>query len=170
MTTWRSSTGNEYPVPKTVDVEGLRMQIPSPESPLARWRINLRECLSYTTLVTCPDMVSFDMNKDWTDMQCTERLTTLQETHNLRKGTIPASVFAVAITHFTSLALHEGQKASESIEDDSHYPPLCHENVDELGLRPRLLAGKLVRNKKILFLTDSGALIYRKPDSKGKSK
>lgn len=123
MTTWTSSTGNEYPVPKMVDVEGLRMEIPSPGSPLARWRINLRECLSYTTLVTRPDMVSFDMNKDRTDMQCIERLASLQETHKLREGTIPASVFAVAITHFTGLALDESQKASESIEDDSHCPP-----------------------------------------------
>ena len=124
MTTWKSSAGKEYPVPKVVDVEGLRMEIPSPESPVARWRINLRERFSYTTLVTCPDMVSFDMNRDWTDMQCIERLATLQETHNLREGTIPASVFAVATTHFASLALDEGQKASGSIEDDSHYPPL----------------------------------------------
>lgn len=33
-----------------------------------------------------------------------------------------------------------------------------------------MLAGKLVRNKKMLFLTDSGAPIYRKRDSKGKNR
>ena len=57
-------------VPKMVGTEGLRMEIPHPDTPLARWRINLRECLSYTILVTCPDVMSHNVNKGWTDTQC----------------------------------------------------------------------------------------------------
>ena len=49
-------------VPKMVGLEGLRMEIPHPDTPLARWRINLRECLSYTILVTCPDVMSYIMS------------------------------------------------------------------------------------------------------------
>ena len=86
------------------------MEIPSPDAPLARWRINLRECLSYTILVNCPDIMSRHVNKDWTDMQCIEMLEKLQNEYHLREGTIPASVFAVAINHFTARALDEGQR------------------------------------------------------------
>ena len=49
-------------VTETVGFEGLRMEIPNPDTPLARWRVNLRECLSYTILVTCPDVMSYDVN------------------------------------------------------------------------------------------------------------
>ena len=73
------------------------MEIPHPDTPLARWRVNLRECLSYTILVTCPDMMGYSVNQGWTDMQCIEKLENLQTVHNLREGTIPADVFAVAI-------------------------------------------------------------------------
>ena len=150
-------------VPKMVSFEGLRMEIPHPDSPLARWRVNLRECLSYTILVTCPDMMSYSVNQDWTDMQCIEKLQTV---HNLREGTIPADVFAVAITHFTARALDEGQKASQSMEEGEHHVSQTHENVESRGLRPRLLSGDLNRSRKVLLLTDSGALIYRKQKRK----
>ena len=50
------------------------MEIPLPDTPLTRWRVNLRECLSYTILVTCLDMMSYSVNQDWTDMQCIEKL------------------------------------------------------------------------------------------------
>ena len=71
MEIWKSknakASAEGWPVPKMVGLEGLRMEIPSPDTPLARWRINLRECLSYTILVTCPDIMSHHVNKDWTD-------------------------------------------------------------------------------------------------------
>ena len=107
-------------VPKMLGFEGLRMEIPNPDTPLARWRINPRGCLSYTVLVTCPDIMSYDVNKEWTDMQCIEMLENIQAAHNLSEGTIPASVFAVAITHFTARALDEGQKASQSMQEGGH--------------------------------------------------
>ena len=106
------------------------MEIPNPDTPLSRWRINLRERLSHTILVTCPDVMSHHVNKDWTDMQCIEMLERPQDEYKLREGTIPASVFAVAITHFTARALDEGQKASQSMEEGEHPVPLTHEDVE----------------------------------------
>ena len=83
MEIWKSPNAKEsaegWPVPKMVGIERLRMEIPSPDTPLARWRINLRGCLSYTILVTCPDVMSRHVNKDWTDMQCIEMLERLQD-------------------------------------------------------------------------------------------
>ena len=143
------------------------MEIPNPDAPLARWRINLRECLSYTILVNCPDFMSHDVNKDWTDMQCIEVLEKLQNQYHLREGTIPASVFAVAINHFTARALDEGQKASQSAEEGGQPTPLIHENVESWGLRPKLPAPQLIRKRKVLLLADSGAMIYRRPPKKG---
>ena len=138
------------------------MEIPRPDTPLARWRINLRERLSYTILVTCPDIMSYNVNKDWMDMQCIEKLESFQTAHHLSEGTIPADVFAVATIHFTARALDEGQKASQSTEEGEHHVSQTHENVEPWGLRPRLLSPKLVRMKKVLLLTDSGAPIYRR--------
>ena len=136
------------------------------DSPLARWRLNLRERLSYTILVTCPDMMSYSVNQDWKDMQCTEALENLQSVHDLSEGTIPADVFAVAITHFTARALGEGQMASQSMEEGGHHVSQTHEDVESWGLRPRLISADLIRSKKVLLLMDSGALIYRKQKSK----
>ena len=128
----------EWDVPKMVKFVGLRMEIPHPDSPLAQWRLNFRECISYTILVTCPELMTYSMNQDWTDTQCIETLD-FQESHELREGTIPADVFAVAITHFTARALDEGQKASQSMEEGEHHVSQTHENVELRGLRPRLL-------------------------------
>ena len=72
-------------------------------------------------------------------------------------------VFAVAITHFTARALDEGQKASQSMEEGEHHMSLTHEDVESWGLRPRLLPPKFIRMRKVLLLTDSGAIIYRRP-------
>ena len=65
-------------------------------------------------------MMSYAVNKDMTDTQCIEMLTTLQQNNQLCQGTVPADVFAVAITHFTARALDEGQKASQSMEEGEH--------------------------------------------------
>ena len=148
-------------VPKMVGFEGLRMEIPHPDAPLARWRINLRGCLSYTILVTCPDIMSYSVNKEWMDMQCIGKLENFQIAYHLSEGTIPANVFAVAITHFTARALDEGPKASQSMEEGEQHVSQIHENVESWGLRPRLLSPKPTRMKKVLLLTDSGALIYQ---------
>ena len=150
-------------VPQMVGIESLRMEIPSPDTPLARWRINLRECLSYTFLVICPGLMSHEFNKEWTDMQCIGVLEQLQDTYNLCEGTIPASVFAVAINHFTTHALDEGHNASQSADGGDHPALLTHEDVESWGLRPRLPPPRLIRKRKIFLLTDSGALIYRRP-------
>ena len=61
-----------------VGLEGIRMDIPNPDTPLARWRSCLRESLSYTILVTCPDLMINEVNKDWTDMHCVEMLEKVQ--------------------------------------------------------------------------------------------
>ena len=90
----------------------------------------------------------------------------LQTAHNLREGTIPADVFAVAITHFTARAPDEGQKASQTMEENEHHVSQTHEDVESRGLRPRLLSPDLILSKKVLLLTDAGALTYRKQKSK----
>ena len=113
-----------------VEREGLRLEIDNPDTPLARWRINLRECLSYTVLVTCPDIMSHEVKKDWTDMQCIEKLGLLQNEFDLIQGTIPASVFAVAINHFTAHALDEGQKAIQSADGGDRTATITHEDVE----------------------------------------
>ena len=87
------------------------MEIPHPESLLARWGLNLRGGFSYTISFTCPDLMSYNV-KDWTDMQCIETLANFQRRHKLWEGTIPADAFAVAITHFTARALDEGQRSA----------------------------------------------------------
>ena len=172
LMTWKSKSAKASDegrqVPKMVGIGGLRMEIPNPDAPLARWRINLRECSSYTFLVNCSDLMSHEVNKDWTDMRCSEVLEQIQDTYGLCEGTIPASVFAVAINHFTARALDEGQKASQSAERGDHPAPLTHEGVESRGLRPRLLPARLFRKRKIFLLTDSGALIYRRPPPKKK--
>ena len=137
------------------------MQLPHNDSPLARWRINLRECLSYTILVNCPEQIHY-VNENLTDMQCVELLDTLQQNHNLVEGAIPTSVFTVAITHYTTLALDEGLKASASIEDGVGPISQLHDNVEEWGLRPRLLSTELIRKRTVILLTDSGAIIHRR--------
>ena len=171
LTTWKSKSAKEgdegWPVPIMVGLEGLRMEITSPDTPLARWRINLRECLSYTILVNCPDTMSHDVNKDWTDMQCIGVLEKLQSEYHLHEGAIPASVFAVAINHFTARAWDEGQKASQSAEQGGQPTPITHESVESWGLRPRLLTPQFIRKRKIILLTNSGAMIYRRPPKKG---
>ena len=138
MELWKSPGAKEsakgWEVPKMVGIEGLRMEIPHPDTPLARWRVNPRKCLSYTDLVTCPDVMSHNVNKDWTDMQCIKMLERLQGEYTLREGTISASVFAAAITHFTSRALDEGQKASQSMEEGEHHMSLT-QDVESWGLR-----------------------------------
>ena len=101
--------------PVMVGIEGIRVDIPDPDTPLARWRSNLRESLSYSILVTNPDLMIHDVKKDWTDIQCIEMLGVVQQEHQLVEGTIPACVYAAAINYFTNRALDEGQKAS-SIE------------------------------------------------------
>ena len=90
-----------------------------------------------------------------------------QDEYHLREGTIPASVFAVAINHFTASALDEGQKASQSAEQGGHPMPLTHEDVESWGLRPRLPSPHFIRKRKIFLLTDPGAMIYRRPPKKG---
>ena len=45
--------------------------------------------------------------------------------------------------------------------------PLTHESVESWGLRPRLPTPQFIRKQKILLLTDSGAMIYRRPPKKG---
>ena len=136
------------------------MQLPHNDSPLARWRINLRECLSYTILVTCPEQI-YSLNEKLTDAQCVEVLESVQSRHHLVEGTIPASVFTVAISHYTTLALDEGMKASESIEEGTTALNHLHDDVDKWGLRPRLLSADLIRKRIVILLTDSGAIIYR---------
>ena len=96
-------------------------------------------------------------------MQCIEMLERLQAENKLHEGTIPASVFAAAITHFTARAVDEGQKASQSMEEGEHHVSLTHEDVESWGPRPRLMSSKFVRVRKIILLTDPGAIIYRKP-------
>ena len=113
---WKSKKGNTHDHPVMVGLEGIRMDIPNPDTPLARWRSCLRESLSYTILVTSPDLMINEVKKDWTDMQCIEMLELVQSGHSLVEGTIPACVYAVAINYFTNRALDEGQKASRSIE------------------------------------------------------
>ena len=44
---WRSQKGNVHMIPVMVGIEGIRVDIPDPDTPLARWRSNLRESLSY---------------------------------------------------------------------------------------------------------------------------
>ena len=100
-------------------------------------------------------------------MQCIEMLERPQDEYKLREGTIPASVFAVAITHFTARALDEGQKASQSMEEGEHPVPLTHEDVESWGLRPKLPSPQFIRKRKILLLTDPGAMIYRRPSKNG---
>ena len=109
------------------------MQLPHNDSPLARWRINLRECLSYTILVNCPDQI-FSLSEKLTDAQCIDHLENVQSRHHLVEGTIPASVFTVAISRYTNLALDEGMKASESIEEGTAATNHLHEDVEKWGV------------------------------------
>ena len=85
----------------------------------------------------------------------------------MREGTIPASVCAVAINHFTARALDQSQKVSQSAEQGGHPMPLTHESVESWGLGPRLPTPQFIRKRKILLLTDPGAMIYRRPPKKG---
>ena len=138
MTTWTAAVSKKvHPVPIMTSFEGIRMQLPHNDSPLARWRINLRECLSYTILVTCPDQI-FSLNEKLTDAQCIDHLENVQGRHHLVEGTIPASVFTIVISHYTTLALDEGMRASESIEEGANALNHLHEDVEKWGLRPRL--------------------------------
>ena len=95
-------------MPAMIGIEGIRVDIPDPDTPLARWRYNLRESLSYSILVTSPDVMIHDVKKDWTDIQCIEMLGMVQQEHQLVEGTIPACVYAAAINYFTNRALDEG--------------------------------------------------------------
>ena len=90
---WIAKSKREWKVPVMVGLEGIRMEIPSPDALLARWRINLRERLSYTILVACPDLMIHDVNKDWTDMRCIDMLDKVHTGHKLIEGTIPACVY-----------------------------------------------------------------------------
>ena len=168
---WIAKSKKEWKVPVMIGLEGIRMEIPNPDTPLARWRNNLRECLSYTILVTCPDLMIHDVNKDWTDMHCIDMLDKVQAGHKLIEGTIPASVYAVAINYFTARALDEGQNSSQSIEEGGNPVPLNqeYENVESWGLRPELLAPEIIRRRKVIVLSDSGSMIYRRPNKKNKA-
>ena len=167
---WIAKSKKEWKVPVMVGLEGIRVEIPNPDTPLARWRNNLRECLSYTILVTCPDLTLHDVNKDWTDMHCIDMLE-VQPGHKLIEGAIPASVHAVAINYFTARGLHEGHKASQSIEGGGNPVPLHqeYENVESWGLRPKLPAPEIIRRRKVIVLSDSGSMIYRRPGKKKKA-
>ena len=101
-------------------------------------------------------------------MQCTDMLEKVRIGHKLHEGTIPASVYAVAINYFTARALDEGQKASQSIERGGNPVPLHqeYENRESWGLRPKLLALEIIRRQKVFVLSDSGAMIYRRPGQK----
>ena len=172
LTSWTSKKGNNWNLPVMVGLEGIRMDIPNPDTPLARWRSNLRESLSYTILVTCPDLMINEVNKDWTDMHCVEMLEKVQRGHYLVEGTIPASVYAVAINYFTARALDEGQKASQSIESSARATPhpsfKDDEDVESWGLRPKLPDPEVIRKRKVILLTDSGSMIYRRKKRKVK--
>lgn len=161
MTTWTATKSKQvHKTPIMTSFEGIRMQVPHNDSPLARWRINLRECLSYTILVTCPEQI-YRLSEKLTDAQCVEVLESVQSRHSLVEGTIPARVFTVVIPHYTTLALDEGMRASESIEEGANALNHLHEDVEKWGLRPRLLCTDLIRKRIVILLTDSGALIYR---------
>ena len=134
-------------VPAMIGIEGIRVDIPDPDTPLARWRYNLRESLSYSILVTNPDVMIHDVKKDWTDIQCIEMLGVIQQEHQLVEGTIPACVYAAAINYFTNRALDEGLANNDEVES--------------WGLRPKLPPPEIIRKRKVILLTDSGSLIYR---------
>ena len=105
-----------------------------------------------------------EVNKDLTDAHCVEMLEKVQRGHFLVEGTIPASVYAVAINYFTALALDEGQKASQSIEAAIAIPHTsCKDNegVESWGLRPKLPDPEIIRKRKVIILSDSGSLVYR---------
>ena len=106
-------------------------------------------------------------------MQCIEMLERVQDGHFLVEGTIPACVYAVAINYFTNRALDEGQKASQSIESStraaSTHPSFKDDEEVELwGLRPKLPDSEIIRKRKVILLTDSGSLVYRKKGNKVK--
>ena len=161
-----------------VGLEGIRMDIPNPDTPLARWRSCLRESLSYTILVTSPDLMINEVRKDWTDMQCIEVIGRAQEGHSLVEGKIPACVYAVAINYFTNRALDDCQTASQSIESSLHAATNLaslkdpsfkdDEEVESWGLRPKLPDPEIIRKRKVILLTDSGSLVYRKNGNKVK--
>ena len=144
---WMAKTGNVHMLPAMVGIEGIRVDIPDPDTPLARWRYNLRESLSYSILVTNPDALIHEVRKDWTDIQCIEMLGVIQRDHRLVEGTIPACVYAAAINYFTNRAFNES--------------PAIYDEVESWGLRPRLPPPEIIRKRKVILLTDSGSLLYR---------
>ena len=107
-------------------------------------------------------------------MHCIDMLEKVQRGHKLVEGTIPASVYAVAINYFTARALDEGQKASQSIESTSlgNPDPLLQdcEDVESWGLRPKLSDPEIIRRRKVIPLSDSGSMIYRRPAKKTTTK
>ena len=156
-----------------IGLEGIRMDIPSPDTPLARWRSCLRESLSYTILATSPDLMINEVRKGWTDMQCIEMLERVLDGHFLVEGTIPACVYAVAINYFTNRALDGGQQASQSIESStraaSTHPSFKDdEEVESWGLRPKLPDPEIIRKREVILLSDSRSLVYRKNGNKVK--
>ena len=176
LTSSVSRSKKKWDLPVMIGLEGIRMEIPNPDTPLARWRSNLRESLSYTILVTCPDLMINEVNKDWTDMHCIDMLEKVQRGHKLVEGTIPASVYAVAINYFTVRALDEGQKASQSIESTTLGNPDPQtaivqdcEYVESWGLRPKLTDPGTIRKRKVILLSDSGSMRYRRPGKNNKS-
>ena len=144
---WVAKSGNVHMVPAMIGIEGIRVDIPDPDTPLARWRYNLRESLSYSILVTSPDVMIHDVKKDWTDIQCIEMLSMIQQEHQLVEGTIPACVYAAAINYFTNRALDESLANNDEVES--------------WGLRPKLPPPEIIRKRKVILLTDSGSLLYR---------
>ena len=134
---------------------------------------------TYLMLLYNPDVfIDKPEMKDWTDSMFIDELKKEQAKDIVNTCLIPASVYKAAIEHYSFKSLHN--KLRMEVECDQ-----IDANVERFALRPMLTdpsdfdkedrapgsadcwAQKAIRNSTILFLGDSGSLIYN-PNGKTK--
>jgi len=123
---------------------------------LAKWRINLREALSYTILVTAPSLMNQGVCHSWTDEQCTNLLAQLQEKYQLTTGVVPAGTYATAARYLADCFMNpKGDSpgmGKRSLGMDAV--------IDRMGRRLVLNKTSDIRHHRIGVLSDSGTHIY----------
>ena len=154
--------------------EGVRLNLKGEYGPLARWPINLRDHYSYLMLLHNPDVFTDKPEmKDWTDSMFVDELKKEQDKGYVNIGLIPASVYRAAIEHYSFKSLQNELRMETECDGQ------IDANVERFALRPILTdpsdfnieekrapgspgcwAQKAIRSSTILFLGDSGSVIY----------
>ncbi|MCP4899381.1 MAG: hypothetical protein GY906_20645, partial [bacterium] len=149
---------------RQVGFEGIRFTLPDPRGILAKWRVNLREALSYTILVTNPSLMGHSVHPSWSDEQCIDLLAQLQEKYQLKFGVVPAGAYSLIIGYLTDCYLNpKGDKPQMGKQC-----PIMDEIVTKMGPRPVLDKTSSIRHQCVVILSDSGTHIYntaKKPNS-----